>query len=64
MSALAVLDIVPTRHTFDHVEAPLLALWGRHSFVGRHHDVLDIWNGYARDVRGEALECDHYLPQS
>ncbi|MFD4638026.1 alpha/beta fold hydrolase [Lentzea sp. NPDC058436] len=45
------------------VEAPLLALWGEHGFVGRHYDVLDVWRQYARDVRGQALDCDHYLPE-
>ncbi|WP_439658864.1 alpha/beta fold hydrolase [Lentzea sp. HUAS TT2] len=45
------------------IEAPLLALWGEHSFVGRHYDVLDVWREYAWDVRGEALSCDHYLPE-
>ncbi|HEX8868973.1 MAG TPA: alpha/beta hydrolase [Lentzea sp.] len=51
-------DSVPAR-----VEAPLLALWGRHSFVGRHYDVLDVWRVYANDVSGKALDCDHYLPE-
>ncbi|WP_406601510.1 alpha/beta fold hydrolase [Lentzea miocenica] len=45
------------------IEAPLLALWGEHSFVGRHYDVLDVWRSYATDVRGQALPCDHYLPE-
>ncbi|MFD4669749.1 alpha/beta fold hydrolase [Lentzea sp. NPDC058450] len=45
------------------VEAPVLALWGEHGFVGRHYDVLNIWKAYARDVRGQALDCDHYLPE-
>ncbi|PSK88914.1 haloacetate dehalogenase [Murinocardiopsis flavida] len=45
------------------VAAPLLALWGAHSFVGRSHDVLAAWREYADDVRGEALPCDHYLPE-
>ncbi|NUP42589.1 MAG: alpha/beta hydrolase, partial [Streptomyces sp.] len=45
------------------VEAPLLALWGEHSFVGRSYDVLDVWRGYARTVSGTALPADHYLPE-
>ncbi|MFJ5986863.1 alpha/beta fold hydrolase [Lentzea sp. NPDC092896] len=45
------------------IEAPLLALWGSHGFVGRHYDVLDVWREYARAVRGFALPCDHYLPE-
>ncbi|MFC9086931.1 alpha/beta fold hydrolase [Nocardiopsis dassonvillei] len=45
------------------LECPVLLLWGRHSFVGRHYDVPDAWSGYARDVRGHALDCDHYVPE-
>ena len=45
------------------IEAPLLALWGEHSFVGRTYDVLDVWRGYAKDVSCAALPADHYLPE-
>lgn len=45
------------------VAAPLLALWGEHSFVGRTYDVLDVWRGYASDVHGRALPGDHHLPE-
>jgi haloacetate dehalogenase len=42
---------------------PLLALWGEHSFVGRHYDVPAVWSAYADDVTGAALPCDHYVPE-
>ncbi|MGH3384098.1 MAG: alpha/beta fold hydrolase [Nocardioidaceae bacterium] len=42
---------------------PTLALWGAHSFVGRSYDVLSAWRGYATTVEGEALPCDHYVPE-
>ncbi|RJQ81879.1 alpha/beta fold hydrolase [Amycolatopsis panacis] len=45
------------------VTAPVLALWGAHSFVGRNYDVAGIWRDYADDLRGRALPCDHYLPE-
>lgn len=45
------------------VEAPLLALWGAHSFVGRTYNVVDIWSSYAKHVEGSALPSDHYLPE-
>ncbi|KUM99513.1 fluoroacetate dehalogenase [Streptomyces yokosukanensis] len=45
------------------VSAPVLALWGEHSFVGRHYDVLEVWRDYADHVHGQALPCDHYLPE-
>jgi haloacetate dehalogenase len=45
------------------VACPVLALWGEHSFVGRTYDVLDVWRRYATDVHGQALPCDHYVPE-
>ncbi|MFF0223915.1 alpha/beta fold hydrolase [Streptomyces sp. NPDC004629] len=45
------------------VACPVLALWGEHSFVGRTYDVLDVWRAYATDVQGQALPCDHYVPE-
>ncbi|MEV6859427.1 alpha/beta hydrolase [Streptosporangium subroseum] len=45
------------------VSCPVLALWGAGSFVGHTYDVLDVWRRYATDVRGQALPCDHYVPE-
>ena len=45
------------------VQCPVLALWGEHSFVGRSYDVLDVWRDYAKVVIGQALPCDHYVPE-
>ena len=42
---------------------PVLVLWGDYGFVGHTYDVLDVWRGYADDVRGQALPCDHYVPE-
>ena len=42
---------------------PVLALWGRQGFLEGHYDVLDVWRGWAEEVRGRALECGHYLPE-
>lgn len=65
--AAAGIDLVHDDEDFEvgrRVTCPLLALWGEHSFVGRTYDVLDVWRGYAQhDVRGQALPCDHYLPE-
>ena len=48
----------------EKVTAPLLALWGEYSFVGRHYgDLLAIWQKYAAKVDGRALRCGHYLPE-
>jgi len=45
------------------IGCPTLALWGSEGFVGRTYDVLGIWKDYAAAVDGEALPCDHYLPE-
>ncbi|HLL39475.1 MAG TPA: alpha/beta hydrolase [Rubrobacteraceae bacterium] len=45
------------------VECPLLALWGEKGVVERLYDVLEVWRGYASDVRGKALPCGHFLAE-
>lgn len=45
------------------VECPVLALWGAAGFVGRAYDVVDVWNRYATLVRGQALDCGHFLAE-
>ena len=42
------------------VECPALVLWGEQGFVGRAYDVLEVWRGYAADVRGQALSGGHF----
>jgi haloacetate dehalogenase len=42
------------------VRCPLLVLWGRRGFVGRHYDVLAVWREFASDVRGAGLDCGHF----
>lgn len=45
------------------VVAPLLALWGRTSYVGRHFDVEAVWSGYAERTRAAVVDADHYLAE-
>ncbi len=45
------------------VTCPALVLWGAEGFVGRAYDVLDVWRGYATDVRGRAVGGGHFLPE-
>ncbi|MFO1436242.1 MAG: alpha/beta hydrolase [Gammaproteobacteria bacterium] len=42
---------------------PLLVLWGKQGFINRRYDVLNVWRERAEDVRGEALDCGHFLPE-
>ena len=45
------------------VECPALVLWGAEGFVGRAYDVLEVWRGYAPDLRGQALGGGHFLAE-
>jgi len=45
------------------LSCPVLVLWGENGVVGRNFDVLDVWKGFAADLRGGALPCNHYLAE-
>jgi haloacetate dehalogenase len=46
------------------IACPVLVLWGgRGRLPELYDDVLDIWRGWADDVRGRALDCGHFLPE-
>jgi haloacetate dehalogenase len=64
--AAATLDYehdAKDREAGRRMSCPVLALWGRQGFLEGHYDVLDVWRGWAEEVRGRALECGHYLPE-
>jgi haloacetate dehalogenase len=64
--AAATIDLVHDRHDRDrghHLTMPLLALWGAHGVIARCFDPLAEWRRVAHDVRGEALDCGHYIPE-
>ena len=45
------------------IRCPLLALWGKHGVIEQQFDCLAEWRAAAREVRGHALDCGHYLPE-
>ena len=45
------------------VECPALVLWGAEGFVGRAYDVVEVWRGYADQVRGHQVSGGHFLPE-
>jgi haloacetate dehalogenase len=51
------------RRAGRRIECPVLALWGRQEFLEEHYDVLDVWRGWAEEVRGRVLDSGHYLPE-
>lgn len=51
------------RQAGRRIACPVLALWGRRGSLEQWYDTVDIWRGWADDVRGRALDCGHYLPE-
>ncbi|WP_158046513.1 alpha/beta fold hydrolase [Skermanella pratensis] len=45
------------------VSCPLLALWGARATMDRCFDVPATWREVALDVRGQALDCGHFIPE-
>jgi haloacetate dehalogenase len=64
--AAATLD-----HTHDtadrragrRVACPTLALWSATGAVAAWYDPLAVWSAWADDLRGEALDAGHFLPE-
>jgi haloacetate dehalogenase len=42
---------------------PLLMLWGQRSSQGSGYDVLSVWRDHAQNVRGQAIDSGHFLPE-
>jgi len=42
---------------------PLLMLWGQHSSQGSGYDVLAVWREHAENVRGQAIDSGHFIPE-
>lgn len=62
--AAATVDLEHDRASREaRLAAPLLALWGATSYVGRNFDVERVWSEYAAEVSGAAVEADHYLAE-
>jgi haloacetate dehalogenase len=45
------------------LKMPVLALWCRRGVIERYFDPLRDWREVAKDVRGKALDCGHFLPE-
>jgi haloacetate dehalogenase len=60
----ASIDLVHDEADLDRkVTCPLLVLWGRHGTIERCFTPVPDWQERAKDVRGHALDCGHYLPE-
>jgi haloacetate dehalogenase len=45
------------------IDCPVLALWGVRQSSSPDRDLSAIWRDWARDVRGQAIRCGHFLPE-
>jgi haloacetate dehalogenase len=45
------------------IKMPVLVLWGKHGVIEKMFKPLADWREVARDVRGRALDCGHFLPE-
>src|ERR1700736_683515 len=45
------------------ISRPVQVLWGAKGAVGSWYDVLDVWRSWADDLRGEAIDCGHFIPE-
>jgi haloacetate dehalogenase len=62
--AAATIDLVHDKKDLKtKLKMPVLALWAKESPVGTQFDCLADWREVARDVRGKALACGHFLPE-
>ncbi|MBU1352762.1 MAG: alpha/beta hydrolase [Gammaproteobacteria bacterium] len=64
--AAASIDLVHDRGDRDAgrpLAMPVMALWGAQGVVHQCFDPLAEWQRVARDVRGHALPCGHYIAE-
>ena len=62
--AAATIDLVHDKQDLRRKLAmPVLALWGKHGVIEALFDCLADWREVARDVRGRALACGHFIPE-
>jgi haloacetate dehalogenase len=45
------------------IGCPVQVLWGAKGLVGAWYDPLAVWREWASDVRGEAIDCGHFIPE-
>lgn len=45
------------------IACPVQVLWGAKGALAAWYDVLGIWGEWASDLRGQAVDCGHFIPE-
>jgi haloacetate dehalogenase len=45
------------------IACPVQVLWGGKGALAAWYDTLAVWSEWASDLRGEAIDCGHFLPE-
>jgi haloacetate dehalogenase len=45
------------------IQCPLLVLWSQEGYLNEWYEVLSVWRDWADDVRGKAMEGNHYFAE-
>jgi len=45
------------------IACPVQVLWGKKGALEAWYDTLAVWGAWASDLRGEAIDCGHFLPE-
>jgi haloacetate dehalogenase len=64
--AAATVDLEHDQADLDRgfkLPMPLQVLWGDHGVIGQCFSPLDLWAEVAHNVRGQALNCGHYIAE-
>jgi haloacetate dehalogenase len=60
--AAATIDLTHDKVDEERkISCPVLLLWSASSWT--KFDVLEVWRARAKDVRGSAFDCGHFLPE-
>lgn len=55
--------LLANRAAGEKIAVPTLVLWGEASFPSEGPSLLEAWRDWAGDLRGDALDCGHYLAE-
>lgn len=62
--AAASIDLVNDKVDMNKkIAMPLLVLWAKNGLMGKTFDVLKIWQNYATNVQGKAINSGHFIPE-